>query len=711
MVELLEKGMIFQENTDDGLAEELSRAQTELKRLRDKWAADLTSLREKCDEEKAAQKRSFDGQKATLQAESQAREAQLKRELEEKVKEVKEVERQLEASTRKLDRVKKDKERVDRLCTEMSRAQDTLIEEKQELTQERDDAEAKAQGLEYNVSDLKRSLQEAKDDQEAKARSIASLTSERDKASGELADLRQTVVPENRRLAATNSSLLGTLKETEEKLKDEKINAEKANRETVSGELKRVKELMGKELSDKEKNVNDLHIKIAGLNGRLESATAKNTDLEAAIHDLKQSLAREKEERQDADRENRRLKLKITELNGRADTAEERVSSLEADLSAAESRVESYRDALDSERARCIKLDDELKREKSNLVEAQAQLEAFQIVTKDKTTKLEGELETARKEAGDNVKLYSDTKAALEKTQRDLSEARLESDKQGRLRRAEIERTKKLQAELDRAIQREREYDPDRLYQQLDAEREAHRCCKATLETKECTIRQHLGTIADLEIKYQKAHNAEVALGTQVLALAVQVKQLGASLTEERNNRVRIQGLLDSEVAEHNLTRQALSSETTRANNETIRANNEATRANTYGSKLDFANAQLSREMAKLRQANIDLSSAWSNLNWANSQLSSKNQELQHVKIQLSNQNAQIRSLQSAAKHTNCVTLSSVNTLIGSYERLYDFAERKGVRRQTWTLYKAHYPNGFSFRNGKYEIDFRGEIF
>lgn len=555
------------------------------------------------------------------------------------------------------------------------------------------------------------------------------------------------------------------------------LRAETASRDVASSELARVRELMGRELSDAEKNIYNLHIKIAGLESRVESMTAENNELDESISELRQRLLRESKELQGARQDNERQRGDIDMLRNRIGAAEDEASALKSDLSAAESGLESYQTALKDELVRHTNLSNSLKRESANAAEAKGRLEAFETMTKTSITKLTNGLQAAREEAKQFSDSYDGARAELEKANRDLATANFQSARQARALRTETEQVEKLKADLEKAVQRELEYDPDRLYQQLDGQREALQMEKVehvasvdrlTGDVQMCQneiqrleeeinkrddgLRQCIDVIADLEIRYEEEQDAIATAEKKVQDSKTQAAQIRASMAEERNQRAQMKTRLDAEISNHTATRNRLRQELgakgalerevrdlkthvsqlsdsvfddrksrakkTRSRSSLSTSNpadpeqalvQERARADEYGTKLDRANQQFSQEQHKLSQANAALREAQERAASMESELGQKKGELQQHKTTLSNQQARIRVLERASKHADCVTLDSVKELVGSYERLYDFALRT-CSQKAW-LRKAHYPDGFSWVDGRQAVGFRREQF
>ncbi|KAI1151205.1 hypothetical protein F4825DRAFT_462762 [Nemania diffusa] len=725
---------------DADLSEQLSDMKTELKKAKKQSAIDISSLKAVFDAEKAALQRAFDTDKAKLQDEFQAREAELQRDMQDKARDL---EQQLDDATTELSQVKKSNESAENQRESMTSVDSTLHQEIDKVSQQRDNIETKFQELEKETYASNQALQDAKRANEKQAGSIATLKSENTHLTAELAKLLQTVVPKNIQLEAELSSLRDAA-------------GVAASRDVASSELARVRELMGRELSDAEKNIYNLHIKIAGLESRVESMTAENNELDESISELRQRLLRESKELQGARQDNERQRGDIDMLRNRIGAAEDEASALKSDLSAAESGLESYQTALK----------DEL-RESANAAEAKGRLEAFETMTKT----------TAREEAKQFSDSYDGARAELEKANRDLATANFQSARQARALRTETEQVEKLKADLEKAVQRELEYDPDRLYQQLDGQREALQMEKVehvasvdrlTGDVQMCQneiqrleeeinkrddgLRQCIDVIADLEIRYEEEQDAIATAEKKVQDSKTQAAQIRASMAEERNQRAQMKTRLDAEISNHTATRNRLRQELgakgalerevrdlkthvsqlsdsvfddrksrakkTRSRSSLSTSNpadpeqalvQERARADEYGTKLDRANQQFSQEQHKLSQANAALREAQERAASMESELGQKKGELQQHKTTLSNQQARIRVLERASKHADCVTLDSVKELVGSYERLYDFALRT-CSQKAW-LRKAHYPDGFSWVDGRQAVGFRREQF
>ncbi|KAI0873712.1 hypothetical protein GGS24DRAFT_490527 [Hypoxylon argillaceum] len=725
---------------DADLSEQLSDMKTELKKAKKQSAIDISSLKAVFDAEKAALQRAFDTDKAKLQDEFQAREAELQRDMQDKARDL---EQQLDDATTELSQVKKSNESAENQRESMTGVDSTLHQEIDKVSQQRDNIETKFQELEKEAYASNQALQDAKRANEKQAGSIATLKSENTHLTAELAKLLQTVVPKNIQLEAELSSLRDAA-------------GVAASRDVASSELARVRELMGRELSDAEKNIHNLHIKIAGLESRVESMTAENNELDESISELRQRLLRESKELQGARQDNERQRGDIDMLRNRIGAAEDEASALKSDLSAAESGLESYQTALK----------DEL-RESANAAEAKGRLEAFETMTKT----------TAREEAKQFSDSYDGARAELEKANRDLATANFQSARQARALRTETEQVEKLKADLEKAVQRELEYDPDRLYQQLDGQREALQMEKVehvasvdrlTGDVQMCQneiqrleeeinkrddgLRQCIDVIADLEIRYEEEQDAIATAEKKVQDSKTQAAQIRASMAEERNQRAQMKTRLDAEISNHTATRNRLRQELgakgalerevrdlkthvsqlsdsvfddrksrakkTRSRSSLSTSNpadpeqalvQERARADEYGTKLDRANQQFSQEQHKLSQANAALREAQERAASMESELGQKKGELQQHKTALSNQQARIRVLERASKHADCVTLDSVKELVGSYERLYDFALRT-CSQKAW-LRKAHYPDGFSWVDGRQAVGFRREQF
>ncbi|KAI0107118.1 hypothetical protein GGR51DRAFT_155635 [Nemania sp. FL0031] len=551
------------------------------------------------------------------------------------------------------------------------------------------------------------------------------------------------------------------------------LRAEKASHGVAASELSRVKELMLRELSEADRNIYDLHIKIAGLESRVESMTEENNDLDAANSELKQRLLYESRELQEVRKDSERQRAEIDVLRSRVDAAEDQASTLKSDLSAAESGLESYQVALKNELARHANLSDSLKRESANSAEAKGRLEAFETTVKARMAKLTDGLEAARREAKQFSDSYTNAKADLEKAERNLATANFQAVRQVRLQRGETEQVEKLKADLEKAIQRELEYDPDQLYKQLDAQREAlqtekvehvasvdrlvgdvQKCqneiqrLEGEVASKDEGIRQCIDAVAECDVRLQQEMDANAILKRKLQDAKTQSK---VSVTEDGNQKAQVQARLDLEISNHAATRSKLRQELdekgalerevrdlkihvsqlsdsvfderksrrkTRSHLNLAVASQadmeealsyERARADEYGAKLDRANKQFSQEQAKLSQVNTALLEAEERVTWVSSELMQKKAEVQQHKTTISNQQARIQVLERATKHKECVTLASVKELVGSYERLYDFALRHSSQK-AW-LRKAHYPDGFSWCDGRQEVGFRREQF
>ncbi|KAJ2989287.1 hypothetical protein NUW58_g3548 [Xylaria curta] len=788
-----------QEKTgNDGLSEKLSTMQAELEKARKESREDVSSLQAAFNAERLAKQKAFDAEKARLQVGFEAKEAELQREVQDKTRYL---EKALGNATRELEKAKRDKEHVEKLYVARQAVEMTLKEENLQLSQERDEIETKFQKLENETYSLNQDLQDVKTANEKQRGLITALEADNANIRAELANLLQTVVPENKQLKDEISMLQDAVKVVEADLEDEKtkvveeiarstrfestnrslgqqlrkakndlaysenkrsrlegendratarlealqaetskrqeqiqhltqnLRAEKASHEEAISERDRLQELMLKELSDADRNISDMHLKIAVLEKRAESAIAEKNDLNMANLELKDHLSYEIVERQAAEKSNERLRTEVDELRSLVDAVEEKVSVLESDLSAAKSKLGSYDLILKELRERYAKVLFNLKSEKFKSAEAERRFEALDSITKAKISKLTGDLEGGRAEAKRFSDLCDSTKAELEETKQKQATANFGSEKQARQLKTAIEQTRKLEAELEKAFQRWLKYDKERLYEQLDNEREAHGRCKEALETakaehavdvsrlesevqrmdgeiksKDDKIHQQTDSIINLEGKYQWEQGLKAVLEGKVQDLETQVTQLGASLTDERNSRMQFESWYNQEASSHTYTRQSLA-------NETQRANNNGDQLNHTNTQLNYANNQLSQQRNKLSQANSDLEYERNRVVWASSELNDKKNELQQAKITISNNKAKIRTLENSSKHDSCVTKNSVDTVIGSYERLYDFAMRKGSRKGRYTLHKAHYPDGFGRSNGKYFVRFRDEYF
>ncbi|KAI1129122.1 hypothetical protein F5Y10DRAFT_160205 [Nemania abortiva] len=551
------------------------------------------------------------------------------------------------------------------------------------------------------------------------------------------------------------------------------LRAEKVSHGVAASELDRVKELMMRELSEADKNIYTLHIKTAGLDSRVESLTEENNDLDAANAELKQRLLYESRELEVVRQDSERQRAEIDVLRSRVDAAEDQASALKSDLSAAESGLESYQVALKNEMVRYANLSDNLKRESANSAEAQGRLEAFEATVKARMAKLTDGLEAARQEAKQFSDSYVGAKANLEKAERDLATANFQSVRQARLHGTETEQIGKLKADLEKAMQRELEYDPEQLYKQLDAQREAlqmekvehvasvdrlvgdvQKCqneiqrLEGEIVGREEEIRQCIDAIAQSNTRLEQELDAKAALEKKLQDSKTRTK---ASDTDDRNRTAQVQARLDVEISNHAATRTKLRQELdakgalerevrdlkihvsqlsdsvfderksrkkTRSRLDLAVASQadveealayERARADEYGAKLDRANKQFSQEQAKLSQANGALLEAEERVTSVDAELTQKKAEVQQHKTTISNQQARIRALEKATKHAECVTLGSVEELVGSYERLYDFALRHSSQK-AW-LRKAHYPDGFSWVDGRQEVGFRREQF
>lgn len=739
--------------------------QTELEKTKEDSVSYISALQE-----------ASDAEKASLQTTIEIREAELQSEMQEKTRDL---EQRLDIATRELRQANETKARVEERCILMKDVENELREMISQISQERDEAEAKFQELENEAYKLKRSLEDTNTESSKQTAAIAVLESKSAKVTAELANLLQAVVPENKRLKSEFSSLQDNIKLITAELNDEKaqavdvkatltrfesnnqslaqelrklkgelkqsekvrseletendraatrvtslesettkrkqrfqnlienLRAAQAGREVAFSELERVKELMTTGLSEAERNITNLHLKIAGLENRVEFMTANNNDLNVANLMLEDCLSREESERVRAEQNNERLRSEIAQLKSRVEVTEEQASVVGADLASAESKLESYQMILKGERARYTKLVNDLKREKIKSADMEGRLEGFEATTKPQIYKLTDDLKTVGAEARRFSDLYGSTRSELQETRRELAATNLQAEKQARQLKTEIERTRKLDLEVEKAFQRWLEYDKEGLYEQLGKEREAHERCKKALQNSEAEhatdvsrleseiqrldgeiksrddkIRQHTDFFGDLEGNFQQELLEKTKFDFNVQGLQNQVAQLSASLAYEQINRAEFERRFNLEVTSHLSTRLSLGNETQRANN-------------TF-KQLSYANSE--REFQSSRADRLE------------SELSEKRDLLQEAWQKDENQRATIRSLnrQIAARHSNCVELSDVKALIGSYTRLFDTAtKRKRNRRQA--LFKEHFPGGFYSRDGKQHIKFRHE--
>lgn len=581
-----------------------------------------------------------------------------------------------------------------RLRSEFSSLQENL----KLVSSDLDDEKAQA-------ADVKATLTRSESNNRSLAQELRNVRNELEQSE----KVQSVVEEENDRAAARVTKLENEATKRKERIQDlmKTSRAEQAGREVALSELERLKELMIKGLSEAERDITNLHLKIAGLENRVERITANNNDLTIANLVLGDRLSQEEAERLRAERNNERLRSEITQLRSRVEVTEEQASAVGADLAWAESKLESYQTILKDERARYTKLVNDMKREKTRSADMERRLEGFEATTKPQISKLTDELKNVRAEASKFSDLYDSTRSELQEARREREAANQQAEKQARQLKVKIGQNKKLELEVERAFQRWLEYDKEDMYEQLSNEREDHKRCKTALQSSESEhatdvsrlkseierlvgeiksrddrIRQHTDSTGDLEGKFQQERLEKTTFDLNVQGLESQVTQLAASLAYEQINRAEFERRFNLEVSNHLSTRLSLG-------NETQRANNHLKQLSYANSEREFQNARADRLETELIEKKDMLQEAWQ-----------KDE----------NQRATIRSLhrQTAARHSNCVELSDVKALIGSYTRLVDTATvRRRNRRQA--LFKEHFPCGFYPRDGKQHIKFRHE--
>ncbi|KAI1113783.1 hypothetical protein F5Y14DRAFT_462126 [Nemania sp. NC0429] len=750
---------------DDGWSEEMSAMQTELEKTKEDSASYISSLQA-----------ASDAEKARLQTAIEVREAELQSKMQEKTRKL---EQRLADATRELKQANETNARAEERGVLVNDDEDALREKISQISQERDEVEANFQELRNEAYSLKQALEDANAESNKQTASIAVLETKSANLTSELANLMQTVVPENKQLRSELSSLQdnleiaaaelseektqavdvkaaltrfessnkslaqelqrlkGELQQSEESRSDveeerdsamarvtrlenettkrkariqdlvENLRAAQAGQDVALSELERVKELMTTGLSEAERNVIGLHLKIARLENRVELLTTNNNDLNAANLVLEDCLAQEEAERTRVGHSNERLKSKVSHLTSRVEIAEEQSSVIGADLASAESKLRSYQTILKDERERYKKLVDDLQREKIKSADMEGRLEGLGTTAEPQISKLTEDLRNAGAEAKKFSDLYNSTRVELQKARREWEVENLQAEKQARRLKTEIERAEKLESEVEKALQRSLEYDKEGLYEQLSSEREAHERCKIALQNSETghasdvsrleseiqrmngeiksrddKIRRNTDSFGDVEGKVQQELLEKIKLDLNVQGLQNQVAQLSTSLAYEQINRAEIERRFNVEVSNHLSTRLSLSNETQRANN-------------TF-KQLSYANSE--REFQSSRADRLE------------SELIEKKDLLQKEWQEAENLRAANRNLhrQIASRHSDCVELSDVKTLIGSYTRLFDTAAiRKRNRRQA--LHKKHFPGGFCSRDGKQRIQFRDE--
>jgi chromosome segregation ATPase len=115
--------------------------------------------------------------------------------------------------------------------------------------------------------------------------------------------------------------------------------------------------------------------------------------------------------------------------------------------------------------------------------------------------------------------------------------------------------------------------------------------------------------------------------------------------------------------------------------------------------------SQTTNELSSQRECSIFWKESWSDTQTELVQVKSALNQANSAIMYLNSRVASLEFEKPEYAHRNCVTKSSVQTLIGSYRRLIDIADKYTPKTAWYT--KAHYPDGLgSTSNGKLEVLF-----
>ncbi|KAI1437310.1 hypothetical protein GGR50DRAFT_95800 [Xylaria sp. CBS 124048] len=370
---------------------------------------------------------------------------------------------------------------------------------------------------------------------------------------------------------------------------------------------------------------------------------------------------------------------------------------LNAFKEAAKSTIAKFTDDIQDVRAgvkgnshACDGTKTELEKTKQELERANTHCAKQADNTRIELEKIKREFQTANSPftmRADSIKIE------LEKIRRELETANSQSAKQAQQPSTAAERTKELGGGKDALLEIIR-IDHSAALSHLENE---IRRLNEEIKGRDERLRQQTDSTDGLMKKLQHVLGLKAKLELKVQGLETEMAKLKAHVADEISSREHLEERLKSEALSHANTRQALA--------------NMTQRATTSSNQLSYANGQLSQQRNKLIQANGELEYEHNKARWVEAELNEKKNTLQELKTMVSNQRAKMRSLENASKHNNCVTKDTVEKVVGSYERLYDFAKRKGSRKSKKTVHKAHYPDSFGFADGKYFIKFRDEWF